>query len=207
MFSTPLICCSSGVTTVVATTSALAPGYWPVMLTTGGAISGYWAIGRRPKETTPRITNTSDTTPAKIGRSMKKREMRISRSAASVGPGRSFASGCRGVGIAGRLLRRHLDAGTHPHQAVDDDPIAGLEPCRNHAQARYDWTQRHVFRPCDILAINHQDEFANLLGADSGVRHEQCLVRRPNRHLDASEHTRGEDSIGIGEFGARANRS
>ena len=77
MFSTPLICCSSGVTTVAATTSALAPGYWPVTLTTGGAISGYWAIGRRPKETSPRITKTSDTTPAKIGRSMKKREMRM----------------------------------------------------------------------------------------------------------------------------------
>src|SRR5947209_10695492 len=77
MFSTPLICCSSGVTTVAATTSALAPGYWPVTLITGGAISGYWAIGSRPKETTPRITKTRDTTAAKIGRSMKKREIRM----------------------------------------------------------------------------------------------------------------------------------
>jgi len=47
MFSTPLICCSIGVTTVAATTSALAPGYWPVTLITGGAISGYCATGRR----------------------------------------------------------------------------------------------------------------------------------------------------------------
>ena len=77
MFSTPLICCSRGVTTVEATISALAPGYWPVTLMTGGAISGYWATGSRPKETRPRITNTSDTTPAKIGLSMKKREMRM----------------------------------------------------------------------------------------------------------------------------------
>jgi hypothetical protein len=77
MCSTPLICCSSGATTVEATTSALAPGYWPVTLTTGGAISGYWAIGSRPTATAPRITNTIEMTAAKIGRSIKKCEKRI----------------------------------------------------------------------------------------------------------------------------------
>src|SRR5271165_1916677 len=79
MFSTPLICCSIGVTTVEATTSALAPGYWPDTLMIGGAISGYCAIGRRENDTPPRITNTIETTAAKIGRSMKKCEMRILR--------------------------------------------------------------------------------------------------------------------------------
>ena len=77
MFSTPLICCSIGATTVEATTSALAPGYWPVTLMIGGAISGYCATGSRTKATPPRITNTIETTEAKIGRSMKKCEMRI----------------------------------------------------------------------------------------------------------------------------------
>ena len=77
MCSTPLICCSSGATTVEATTSALAPGYCPVTLTTGGAISGYWAIGRRRTATTPRMMNTTEMTLAKIGRSMKKCEIRI----------------------------------------------------------------------------------------------------------------------------------
>ena len=79
MFSTPLICSSIGATTVEATTSALAPGYWPVTLMIGGAISGYCAIGRRTKATAPRITNTIESTEAKIGRSMKKCEMRIGR--------------------------------------------------------------------------------------------------------------------------------
>src|SRR5690348_13070205 len=78
MFSTPLTCCSSGVTTVDATTSALAPGYWPETLMIGGAISGYCAIGRRENETPPRMTKTIETTAAKIGRSIKKCEMRIS---------------------------------------------------------------------------------------------------------------------------------
>jgi hypothetical protein len=79
MFSTPLICCSIGVTTVEATTSALAPGYCPVTLIKGGAISGYCAIGRRRKDTTPRIVKTIEITAAKIGRSMKKCEIRIYR--------------------------------------------------------------------------------------------------------------------------------
>src|SRR5215468_2643962 len=77
MFSTPLICSSIGATTVEATTSALAPGYWPVTLMIGGAISGYCAIGRRTKATAPRITKTIETTEAKIGRSMKKCDKRI----------------------------------------------------------------------------------------------------------------------------------
>ncbi len=77
MFSTPLICSSIGATTVEATTSAFAPGYWPDTLITGGAISGYCATGRRVKATAPRITITIETTAAKIGRSMKKCEIRM----------------------------------------------------------------------------------------------------------------------------------
>src|SRR5438552_16419115 len=68
-----------GATTVVATTSEVAPGYCPCTLMIGGAISGYWATGRRANDTTPRITNTIETTEAKIGRSMKKCEIFIAR--------------------------------------------------------------------------------------------------------------------------------
>src|SRR5262245_43843678 len=124
MFSTPLICCSSGVTTVAATTSALAPGYWPVTLIVGGAISGYWATGSRPYETAPKITKTRDTTAAKIGRSMKKRDMRM-RVCPSVGAGLGASGG--GVGGA-RGLRGDFGAGARPHQAVDDDAVVGIEP-------------------------------------------------------------------------------
>src|ERR1700675_1011031 len=85
MFSTPLICCSIGVTTVEATTSALAPGYCPVTLIKGGAISGYCAIGRRTNDTAPRITKTIEITAAKIRRSMKKCEMRIYRPPSPLG--------------------------------------------------------------------------------------------------------------------------
>src|SRR5215472_15546023 len=77
MFSSPLSWSSMGDTTVEATTSALAPGYWPVTLIVGGAISGYWATGSRVNDTPPTITNTIETTAAKIGRSMKKWEIRM----------------------------------------------------------------------------------------------------------------------------------
>src|SRR4029078_6717566 len=66
MFSTPLICCSIGVTPVAATTSALAPGYCPDTVIVGGAISGYCATGRRQNATPPRITKKIDTTATKI---------------------------------------------------------------------------------------------------------------------------------------------
>src|SRR5215468_4197529 len=122
MFSTPLICCSIGVATVEATTSALAPGYWPDTVMIGGAISGYCATGRRTNATVPRITNTIETTAAKIGRSMKKCEMRIRAApiAESVPDLRPDRLGGRRAAL---LLRLHLDAGTRAHQAVDHDVV------------------------------------------------------------------------------------
>src|SRR5260370_26853894 len=104
MFSTPLIWSSIGDTTVEATTSALAPGYCPVTLMIGGAISGYWATGRRKNDTAPTITNTTDITAAKIGRSMKKCEMRIAFPQSVLGwepLGSALALGEPGIGAGG----------------------------------------------------------------------------------------------------------
>src|SRR5262249_51905268 len=159
MFSTPLICCSIGVTTVAATTSALAPGYWPVTLMMGGAISGYWAIGKRKNATPPMMTNTIETTAAKIGRSIKKCEMRIG---VSVGLRGRSACRCRRA----LLLRRHLGAGTRTHEPVDDDTVVARDPVFDHAQPIDRLAERHVFLSRDVLAVGHHDELARLLGAD-----------------------------------------
>src|SRR5436853_7779310 len=97
MFSTPLICSSIGVTTVCETTSELAPGYWPVPLMVGGAISGYCATGSRQNDTPPMMMNTIDTTAAKIGRSMKKCEMRIAERPARYS---ALDTGVRGGGAS-----------------------------------------------------------------------------------------------------------
>src|SRR5258707_9793484 len=201
MFSTPLICCSSGATTVAATTSALAPGYWPVTLPTGGAISGYWATGSRPTDTTPTMTKTIETTAAKIGRSMKKWERRM-RDSRSIGADVS-AGGRRRSGA--RLLRRNPCAGASAHQAVHDDVVVGCQTLRDDAQAIDDRTERDVFRLGDILRIDHQDELAHLLGPNGSLRHEQRVSGRCSRHPDPREHAGREPSMRVGEHGARAD--
>src|ERR1700712_4479526 len=76
-FSTPLICCSSGVITVSAMVFGEAPGYWPLMTTVGGTISGYSLMGSPGMANRPATVMMIASTVAKIGRSMKKEEMFI----------------------------------------------------------------------------------------------------------------------------------
>src|SRR6476620_1497469 len=202
MFSTPLICCSIGVTTVEATTSALAPGYWPDTLMMGGAISGYWATGSRVNDTPPMITNTTETTAAKIGRSMKKCEIRIGLSACSIG------LGLRG----GRLGRRLLLLGCHllpradPHQAIDHDAVVRRHALLDHAQIVDEFAQRDEVLPGDAILIDDVDELTHLLGTDRGVGHQQRRIRRRGRYLHAGEHPGCEQVVGIDKLGACANR-
>src|SRR3569833_1266533 len=70
MFSTPFICSSSGIITLLGTTSALAPLYPADTKTVGGAISGYCEIGRLIKPIIPKITSSTDITVERTGRSM-----------------------------------------------------------------------------------------------------------------------------------------
>src|SRR4029077_4735260 len=51
-----------------------APGYTALTVTTGGAISGYCAMGRLRIADRPASARSPESTAAKIGRSMKKRE-------------------------------------------------------------------------------------------------------------------------------------
>ena len=76
MCSTPLIASSSGVPTVCASTVGLAPGYTARTVMVGGVTSGYSLIGSVRIAISPAARMTSDSTTAKIGRSMKKREKR-----------------------------------------------------------------------------------------------------------------------------------
>src|SRR3954454_13106668 len=75
MRSTPLTSASIGVATVSPTVLALAPGYVAVTCTVGGATSGYCAIGSCVSATPPTIRIRTESTEAKIGRSMKKWEI------------------------------------------------------------------------------------------------------------------------------------
>jgi hypothetical protein len=77
MFSTPLICSSNGAATVSAITLGVAPGYCAWTTTDGGTTGGYSETGSFRRPTMPASRNKAERTPAKIGRSMKKREMFI----------------------------------------------------------------------------------------------------------------------------------
>ena len=77
MFSTPLICSSRGVATASEITRGFAPGYTARTTTEGGTTSGYSLIGSPNMAIRPAMKITIDTTAAKIGRSMKKRENRM----------------------------------------------------------------------------------------------------------------------------------
>src|SRR5690606_39558492 len=74
MFSTPLIDSSSGAATVSARTFGFAPGYWARTTTDGGTTSGYSEMGNWKTDTTPASRIKIDSTPAKMGRSIKNLE-------------------------------------------------------------------------------------------------------------------------------------
>jgi hypothetical protein len=107
MSSTPLISCSIGAATVSATVSAEAPGYCAATVTVGGTMSGYWLIGRPTKASAPTMVMITAMTPAKIGRSMKNRESRMS--CAPFWGGSPALAGPR----LSKYLRHPADAGTH----------------------------------------------------------------------------------------------
>ena len=77
MFSTPLICSSSGVATASARVRGLAPGYTARTTTDGGTTSGYSLTGSVNIAIRPAMKITIESTAAKIGRSMKNLERRI----------------------------------------------------------------------------------------------------------------------------------
>ena len=72
IFSTPFTSCSMGITTFSISTSGDAPGYAASIAIVGGTMSGYCDIGRDENPIAPKRIITTETTVAKIGRSMKK---------------------------------------------------------------------------------------------------------------------------------------
>src|SRR5580698_3316836 len=128
MFSVPLICSSSGVATVSATVSGLAPGKSAVTTTDGGTTSGYSEIGSCVIEIRPARKMATEMTPAKIGRSIKNRDKFI-----VVIPPRGRAPQSIARGTAGLRIDRH--AGRKPLQVVQDQALAGFDANANHAAA------------------------------------------------------------------------
>src|ERR1700733_5184415 len=133
-FSTPLICCSSGVITVSAMVLGEAPGYCPLTTTVGGTISGYSVIGSDGMASRPAAVMTMASAVAKMGRSMKKEEIFIP--ASLLGLCRRRVRARRNiVGCHGDFLRSDRDAGVHPLCTADNDDVPGLQTLADNAQA------------------------------------------------------------------------
>src|SRR5580704_11178268 len=173
MFSVPLICSSSGVATVSATVSGLAPGNNAVTTTDGGTTSGYSEIGSCAIEIRPARKMATEMTPAKIGRSMKNLDRYIfDCSACAVDFRKSIV---RRLGIA---LRCNDGSRSQPLQVVEDHAVARLDARDNHATAIHLRAELNsaIF---GLVAVGHnEDETLALVVADGAFRNQECIVKR-----------------------------
>src|SRR4029450_12251468 len=109
MVSTPVIWASIGAATDSASVCESAPGYVVWTVTCTGMIDGYCEPGSARIATSPARTMMIETTAAKTGRSMKKREnMRARRRRGSLADGESDVDAPRflGIGAADEVGRR-----------------------------------------------------------------------------------------------------
>ncbi len=132
---------------------------------------------------------SSESTPAKIGRSMKNLEKFMAvlsaawRSLERTASRRSTPRAIRGIsrmrlGDSRSRLRRHERAGAHALQAVDDDALVGLQ-ARGHDAQAVDAARPaspRGSRPCLSVAHDHH-ELLVLVGADRALAHQQRLLR------------------------------
>src|SRR5580698_6740043 len=155
-FSTPLICCSSGVITVSAMVLGEAPGYCPLTTTVGGTISGYSLIGSWGIASSPPTVISIARTVANIGRSMKNEEMFIACG--------SLRRGRRAVRAHRDSLRRHGDPGMHALRAVDHDHIPGFQAVAHDTQT-VDYASQRDFAIFDlIVGAEQQHVLLTLIG-------------------------------------------
>src|SRR5512146_2714714 len=96
-------------------------------------MDGYWATGRTFIDTSPAMTMISETTVAKIGRSIKNRENMNRLAPLAVFSGCGGLRGARRSASGGRFrsraalvgVRRDLDVRTQRQRAVHHDAVPG----------------------------------------------------------------------------------
>src|SRR5580698_393128 len=192
MFSVPLICSSSGVATVSATVSGLAPGNNAVTTTDGGTTSGYSEIGNCVIASRPARKIATEMTPAKIGRSIKNRDKFIVVIPPRGRTPQSIARGTAGLGI-------HRYSGRKPLQVVKDQALAGFDADANDTVAFDLRTKlnRAVFGL--VVGVDDEDKSLALVVADRAFRNQQRVVERAVTHAHRNEHSGNQTAVGIGE--------
>src|SRR5271169_886164 len=198
-FSTPLICCSSGVITVSAMVLGEAPGYCPLTTTVGGTISGYSLIGSCGIASSPPTVISIARTVANIGRSMKNEEIFIAYAASR--------SGMRAVRAHGHALRRHGNPGMHSLRAVHDDHITGFQSVAHDAQA-VDHTAQSDLAIFDfVVRAEQQHIFLILVGVHGAIFDQDCRILAARQELHARKQAGRELPILVMQDRACADRA
>src|SRR5690606_19909421 len=233
MSSTPLIASSSGVATVSAITFGLAPGYTVRTTTDGGTTSGYSPIGSRGIEIRPAAKITIDSTAAKIGLSMKKREKSMGwfldsgkrgpalprgegsvagRRASGRRAGEARLSSSRGHRRGGGRLAHGHGPCLHGHageedllHAADDHRVAGLQALLDDAQAVGHAPDHDVAALRLAFAVHDVDVLAVLVGEHGLVVDQRRLEAAAARQAHAGVQARGEAAVGVVQHGAGAD--
>src|SRR5262245_45557229 len=203
MFSTPLIASSIGVATVSAMTFGLAPGKFARTTTCGGATSGYSEIGITRMARRPARKISTDSTPAKIGRSIKNLDRFILFS-----EGRLSRSAIGGVGLRLRprihrdLLRCDQRARPYALQSVDDDVLAWLQPGPDDPHAVDERPECHLAILGLVVGADDQHELLVLVGADRALIDHHRWLGFDLPHAKAGELPGHQAALRIGERGA-----
>src|SRR4029077_10293856 len=171
MFSTPLICSSSGVATVSATVTGLAPGNWAVTCTDGGTTSGYSEMGSSGIAISPARKITAEITPAKIGRSMKNRDRDILSLLALPDLLDYPQADLIARGAAALPLGNDGSAWREPLQVIEDDAVAGFEPGKHDAVAVDLRTERDGAILGLVVVTDNKDKALALIVANGALRH------------------------------------
>src|SRR5437762_9012212 len=134
----------------------------------GGVTSGYSLIGSWVTAINPPARMTSDSTTAKIGRSMKKREKRTGGTRKKVALPRRGRR-CGALGYHGSICCGDLHSWTNPQHAVDDDALPGLEARFHRAKSVDNATGNNGSVLDAVVVLQHQHELPVLIGTDSLV--------------------------------------
>src|SRR5690606_26678217 len=206
MSSTPLIDSSSGEATVAAITLGLAPGYCARTTTEGGTTSGYSEMGSWNMANRPASSTATDSTPAKIGRSMKNLEIFMLgfRGLFQVGRGGLYSGRRR---VHGHEIGGDHFPGAHTLQPVDHDALACLQAAGDDAQVALGRAERHLAVGRAVVVVHHQHEALVLVGADGPFLNQHGVVRPGAAQANARIHAGHQQAVGVVEHGAHADRA
>src|SRR5687767_7211939 len=138
------------------------------------------------------MTMNTESTTAKIGRSMKKRE--------NMGLLRLWLGGWLRFRLGLRLGFGNLDRRPGPelHEAVGDDALAALQALDDDPGIARPLARPHRPRLSQILVVDQINEFSLWTLENGALRHEERLRPHGAVQDDAHELPRAERALGVG---------